>query len=98
MHTVDAEHLSCQGLQSVDPDLLTFHGDRVLGYAEELARRTEDHVFGCERIGHIPAGEPAQTFGVHPDHMTGAGILTTIAANPDPLPRHVGDRPESARA
>lgn len=53
--TVDARNLSCQALQlSIDPDVLTFHGTPVTGYAEEMARRTEAHVYGCDLIGHIP--------------------------------------------
>lgn len=50
---VNARDLSCQALAlSVDPDVQTFYGRKVVGYAEEMARRTEDHVFGCEAIGH----------------------------------------------
>lgn len=52
---VDASDLSCSGLTWVDPDVRTFHGRPVNGYAEEMARRTEDHVFGCESPSHIPA-------------------------------------------
>lgn len=55
---VDARNVSCQGLAfRVDPDVLTFHGMPITGYAEEMARRTENHVYGCDLIGHIPVVE-----------------------------------------
>lgn len=53
----DARELSCQGLTLVsldpDPKYPTFHGHPVTGYAEELARRGEAHVYGCDLIGHL---------------------------------------------
>lgn len=52
---VHATGLSCQGLtwidESIDPP--TFHGQIVDGYREEITRRGEDHVYGCELIGHL---------------------------------------------
>ncbi len=59
--TTDARDLSCQGLMDVladggpdggPDDGPTFHGLPVVHYAEEMARRGEWHVCGCELIGH----------------------------------------------
>lgn len=53
--TISARNISCQGLAlNVDPDVLTFHGTPVTGYADEVARRGEDHIYTCDLIGHIP--------------------------------------------
>lgn len=58
--TIHARDLSCQGLTLVDRggdcpgiDPPTFHGKSVEGYFEEMRRRGEDHVFSCDRIGHM---------------------------------------------
>lgn len=48
---VQAKHLSCQGLQMVDPDQPMHGGLPVEGFQQELERRGEDHVYGCELIG-----------------------------------------------
>lgn len=53
-HRYDARDLSCQGLTLVDPGVLTFHGYEVVGFAEEMQRRGEIHVYGCDVIGHLP--------------------------------------------
>lgn len=56
---VAARSLSCQGLAQVDADALTFYGLPLAGYAEEMARRGADHVYGCEPIGHgLPDDKP----------------------------------------
>lgn len=71
--TVDARNISCQGLaQSIDPDVLTFHGQTVVNYAEEIERRGEGHVYGCDLIGHV----------MEPDlpRITHAQVLDAIAA------------------
>ncbi|MET8987744.1 hypothetical protein ABZW49_20045 [Nonomuraea wenchangensis] len=54
-HRYDARDLSCQGLALVDPASVTFHGWLVAGYAEEMQRRGEGHVYGCDVIGHLAA-------------------------------------------
>lgn len=54
---MDARHLSCQALQQVEADSLTLHANPhmpVTGYADEMRRRGEDHVFGCRLVGHVP--------------------------------------------
>jgi hypothetical protein len=57
--TTKASDLSCQGLAAVDPDRLTHGNLPVQGYAEEMAKRGEGHVYGCELIGHgLPPVEP----------------------------------------
>lgn len=49
----DARNLSCQGLAMVDPGIRTFHGYLVEGYAEEMQRRGEAHVYACDLVGHM---------------------------------------------
>jgi len=56
--TTDARDLSCQGLVDVltddGPDGgPTFYGLPVVHYAEEIARRGDNHVHTCELIGHM---------------------------------------------
>lgn len=52
---IQARHLSCQGLQRLDPTRPIHQGTvPVVGVAEEIARRGEGHVYGCELIGHTP--------------------------------------------
>ena len=52
---IQARDLSCQALQRLDPTNPIHQGTvRVTGAAEEIARRGEGHVYGCELIGHIP--------------------------------------------
>jgi len=46
----DARELSCIGLTNVDEDTLTFHGEPVDHYYEEMARRGDD-VWSCSVIG-----------------------------------------------
>ena len=50
---VQAKNLSCQGLQMVDPDQPIRGGQPVEGFRQEMKRRGEGHVFGCELIGHL---------------------------------------------
>ena len=51
---INATELSCQGLAAVqlDADGPTFYGEPVVGYAAEMRRRGEWHVYGCDLIGH----------------------------------------------
>ena len=54
--TVAATDLSCQGLQYCYDDehgTWRHHGRFVTGYLEEIERRGDDHVHGCELIGHM---------------------------------------------
>lgn len=58
---VHARELSCAGLSMVDPttDPLTFRGEPVDGYHEEVARRGGDLIYGCAVGG---------CYGDHPSH------------------------------
>lgn len=51
---VHASELSCQGLAAVQVGSsgVTFHGKPVDGYLGEMRRRGEDHVYGCDQVGH----------------------------------------------
>jgi len=58
---IHARDLSCQALAYVDSAALVFHGQRGEGYAEELNRRGEIHVLGCDLIGHLCRDTPHNT-------------------------------------
>lgn len=50
---MNATELSCQALALLDPLTLDFHGQPVEGYQAEIRRRGEDHVIGCDVVGHL---------------------------------------------
>lgn len=90
---IQARHLSCQGLQRLDPTMPVHMGTvPVIGVAEEIARRGEDHVYGCELIGHTPEG-PVMPERDASEVMSPAEEQKLIAVldeiEPDPRP---GDR------